>query len=110
MGRELRSIVLSLDEFEAAVGAYYEETKGTVIHPNNIRSLEVSQGPDITCVVRFINPLLDGREEVCLDDQQIAEVIIRFVKGKGHPLPRRGKKSLAWIEKDLALMIELDWF
>ncbi len=110
MGRELRSIVLSPDEFEAALSTFYEQTKGVAIHPSNIRSLELAKESPIDCQIELVNPLLDGKPDISLDQDEIIDIILRYVRDKGHPLPRRGKKSLTWLDGDLAVMIELDWF
>ncbi len=110
MGRELRSIVLSPAEFESAVGDYYEQTKGVAIHASNIRSLKLGEGDDIDCRIDLVNALLDGKTEIVLNTEEIIDVIMRYVQGKGHPLPKRGKKTLNWLNGELAVMIELDWF
>lgn len=110
MGREYRSIVLSEDEFEAAVNLYYNQTKGTVIEPSNIKSLKLSDQPEFSCAIDLIAPLPDGKDRITLDSAEIVEVMQRFVRAKGHPLPRRGRKSLAWMSGQLSLLIELDWF
>jgi len=110
MGREYRSIALSEDEFEAAVNLYYDQTKGTAISPTNIKSLEVSDQPEFSCAIDLIEPLLDGKTRIVLDSAAMIEVMQRFVRAKGHPLPRRGRKSLAWMNGQLSLLVELDWF
>ena len=110
MGREYRSIVLSQNEFETAVNLYYEQTQGAVIHPSNIRALELTENPDFACQIDLIEPLLDGKKRITLDSAEIIDVIQRFVRNKGHPLPRRGRKSLAWMNGQLSMLIELDWF
>ena len=110
MGREYRSIVLSDDEFEAAVNLYYEQTKGAVIHPSNIKALKLTDEPDFACAIDLIEPLLDGKTRITLEAADIIEVMQRFVRSKGHPLPRRGRKSLARMNGQLSLLIELDWF
>lgn len=110
MGRELRSIVLSPAEFESALGEFYEQTKGVALHASNIRSLKLGEGPDIDCRIDLVNALLDGKTEIILDADEIIDVIMRYVHGKGHPLPKRGKKALNWLNGELAVMIELDWF
>jgi len=110
MGREYRSIVLSENEFEAAVTLYYEQTKGTLVDPNNIKALKLTDQPEFACAIDLIEPLLSGKTQINLAAADIVEVMQRFIRSKGHPLPRRGRKSLAWMNGQLSLLIELDWF
>ena len=110
MGRELRSIILSGDELEAAIRDSLTSRKGGLVHPQNISTLELSESGAVTCNIKFLNPLLDGRSELMLGPEDLIDAIAGYVRAQGHPLPKRGRRSLAWIEGDLALMIELDWF
>ncbi len=110
MGRELRSIVLSQPEFEEAVKAHFGQPRSVPVSPNNIATVILSSGPEITAEAVLRHPLLDGRDQVMLDNREIIEVITGYVRKKGHPLPRHGRKSITWLEDDLAMMIELDWF
>jgi len=110
MGRELRTIILSGDELETAIRGYLTAHKDRPVHPQNISSLELSESGEVSCSVRFLNPLLDGRSELLLESRDLIEAMGAFVRNQGHPLPKKGRRSLAWIDGELALMIELDWF
>ena len=110
MGRELRSIALRPDEFEQAVKAHFARQAAPTVAADAITAVEVSRGPDISADIKLANPLLDGRESIRLESAEIIALIIDFVRDLGHPLPRLGKKTLAWLDDELALMIELDWF
>ena len=110
MGRDLRSIVLSPQEAGLAVKDHLATAPSLLVSPGNVAAIELLNGEDIQAEVRFHHPLLDGRQSLRLDSGQVIEVILKFVQAKGHPLPRLGKKSLTWIDSDIAVMIELDWF
>jgi len=110
MGRELRTIILSGDELESAIRGSLTVRKDRNVHPQNIATLELSESGEITCAVKFLNPLLDGRSNLLLASEDLVEAIATFVRLQGHPLPKRGRRSLAWIDGELAMMIELDWF
>ncbi len=110
MGRELRSIVLTPEEFETAVKSHFDRAETPVVPARNVATVVVGQGPVIEAEIILLEPLLDGRASVQLESRDIIEVIVGYVRDQGHPLPRHGKKSLAWIEGELAMLIELDWF
>ncbi len=106
MGREYRSIILSKSEVDEAVVDHLCR----IADRSNIDSIIVSFAPAPRCVVTLLNPALDGRSVVRLEESEFIEVLIAFIRQKGHPLPRRGAKRLSEIDGELALMIEMDWF
>ena len=110
MGREYRSIALSGDEACEALTAYVGAREDTQVNPKNIAGIEITHGSGFTAKVSLANPLLDGRTQIDLREEEIAEAIVAFIRSKGHPLPRRGRKSISLINDDIALLIELDWF
>lgn len=110
MGREYRTIAITAEEFSAAVRDYCARQKTIRSDSRNIIDIALSEGPEITCEVEFQEPLLDARKRITLPPQEVIELIIAYVGKLGHPLPRRGRKSLTWIEGEIALLIELDWF
>ena len=96
--------------FSAAVRDYCAQQKTIRSDSRNIVDIALSDGPGVTCQVTFQEPLLDARQCITLATEDIVELIIAYVGKLGHPLPRRGRKSLSWIEGEIALLIELDWF
>lgn len=110
MGREYRSIVLDSEESKEALAKYLRARHDTQVHSSNIADITLSEGPEVTGTVVFVEPLLNGRRKIQLTQKEIVEAIVALLQEKAHPIPRLGRKSLTWIDGDLALQVELDWF
>lgn len=110
MGKEYRTIVLDGEESKSALANYLRARRDMQVHSRNIASITLGEGIRVTGRVSLVEPLLDGRREVDLSQEDIVEAVVALLQEKAHPLPRRGRKSLTWIDGDLAMLIELDWF
>ena len=110
MGREYRTIAITAEEFSSAVQDHCARHKSIQSDSRNIVDIALGKGSEIACAVEFQEPLLDGRQKITLSPKEVIDLIIAYVGKRGHPLPRRGRKSLTWIEGEIALLIELDWF
>ncbi len=110
MGQELRSIVLTDDEFLYAAGLYLEQTDEKLVSADNIDTVEVSEGADASAVVRLKTPLVDGKTEVGLEGEQMVETIVAFCRDRIIPLPKNGRKTVVRRDGNVILEIELDWF
>ncbi|MEM7171757.1 MAG: hypothetical protein AAF530_16420 [Pseudomonadota bacterium] len=106
MGRELRSILLTKTEVDAAVTGHI----ASLSHQSNVLAVDVIYDSSAACRIELDNPALDGRSTIILEKSEFIEALIAFVRSKGQPLPRRGSKEIAEVNGELALMIELDWF
>ena len=110
MGQELRSIVLTEEEFTTAAGLYFDDMKDSPIAASNIASVEGPSEPNGPGQLRLKSPLVDGQAALTLEFRDLIEMIVAFCRHKAIPLPRTGRKTILRRDRSIVLEIELDWF
>lgn len=110
MGQELRSIVLTENEFTAAAGIYFDGKKDSPIAAANVASIEGPHEPNGDGRLQLKSPLVDGQTVLTLDSREMIEMVVAFCRHKAVPLPRTGRKSILRRDANIVLEIELDWF
>ena len=110
MGQELRSIVLDDEEFRRAAGIYFDTRKDCLIRSDNVARVRMADGQDPAASLEFTTPLIDGREELELDRQQLIDMVVSFCRDRAIPLPKSGRKFITRRDERVVLEIELDWF
>jgi hypothetical protein len=104
---ELRKIMFSMAELQAAVCAYCRR-KGMAVISANIGQLTLGEDPRETVVLHFrVPPGGDAPSKKTLRREEVVEALIHYCIRHRVPLPRAGKKIL-WPQDDgVSLMITL---
>lgn len=106
---ERREICLTDEELMRAVQAYGRQTPGLLPIGPMLSVRVVVKAPNIPVVTVSIRLAGDSAEppvDVCLGDESIFELLVRFCLDEGVPMPRGGKKVAQVIDGMLAMVID----
>lgn len=108
MPEELRKILFSEDEVQAAVVDYCLRSK--IPLPNkNIDELEVRADPEAMVVLKYADTGPEEANEVELSRDQVAAALIRYCSNIKVPLPRSAQKVLQPADNGISLLMNIDW-
>ena len=114
MGQELRSIVLTHNEFVRAAALYYDalprSRPESQVLGSNIAAIEIPDGEDPTGQVLLEDPMVDGRTRVTIGKAEMIDMMVAFCRDRAIPLPKTGRKTIVRRDGKVILEIELDWF
>ncbi|MEQ8193078.1 MAG: hypothetical protein RIB59_01175 [Rhodospirillales bacterium] len=105
MTRELRKIVFSEEQVQAAVVNHCLRTERSLPQAN-IETVEITDDPGR--IVTFTYAQDNGAKTVEFDRDQVGAALILYCKNQEIPLPRAGMKVLKKEGESLAMMISLD--
>ena len=108
MPEELRKILFSKDEVQAAVVDYCLRSK--ILLPDKIiDDLEVRADPEEMVVLKYADTGPAETKEVGLSRDQVAAALIRYCSSVNVPLPRSARKVLQPVDDGIAMLINMDW-
>ncbi len=108
MPEELRKILFSEDELQAAVVDYCLRAK--IRLPDKIiDDLEVRADPEAMVVLKYADTGPEEASEVELSRDQVAAALIRYCSSINVPLPRSAQKVLQPGDGGISLLINIDW-
>ncbi len=108
MPEELRKILFSKEELQAAVVDYCLRSK-IRLPDKNIEDLEVQADPEAMVVLKYATTGPVDTSEVELSRDQVAAALIRYCSSIKVPLPRSGQKVLQPGDDGISLLINIDW-
>ena len=108
MPEELRKILFSKDEVQAAVVDYCLRSK-IRLPDKNIDDLEVRADPEAMVVLKYADTGPGDTNEVELSRDQMAASLIRYCSSINVPLPRSARKVLRPGDDGISLLINIDW-
>ena len=107
MLEELRKILFSKDEVQAAVVDYCLRSR--IPLPNKIiDELEVRTDPEAIVVLKYAATGPEEATEVKLSRDQVAAALIRYCSNIKVPLPRNAQKVLQPADDGISLLINID--
>lgn len=107
MPRELRKIVFSAEEVQAAAVGHCLHAK-IPLPQANITQIDIAEDPLATVVLHFSPSNPAEPTEVALTREEVAAALIRRCVEQHIPLPRQAQKLLHTEEDGIALMINID--
>ncbi len=108
MPEELRKILFSKDEVQAAVVDYCLRSK-IRLPDKNIDDLEVRADSEAMVVLKYADTGPEEDSEVELSRDQVAAALIRYCSSINVPLPRSAQKVLQPADDGISLLINIDW-
>lgn len=106
MPRELRKVIFSRDEVQAALVNHLLHA-GRTMPKRAIDRVEVGDGPAIATIVFEPGDPTEAQEWP-LSQEEVAAALIRYCGQYAIPLPRAAKKQLQLDNNSLALIFSLD--
>ena len=107
MPSEMRKMVFSQDELQAALVNYALRTKRKL--PNaTIESIHVEEKNEISVTIVYAP---DGTEEaktVEFEQTHVAAAVILFCRTHEIPLPREARKVLVPVDNSVAMIVQMD--
>ncbi len=108
MPMELRKLFFQAGELQAAAVSHCLRSRMT-LPDANITGVETQDNADAMLILRFSPDNPADRDQVVLNQDEVAAALIRYCKDNQIPLPRRGQKALSAEDGGISLLVNVDW-
>ena len=109
MPNEMRKIVFTADELQAAMGNYALRTNKKL--PNaTIDNILVEEKEGVTATIVYMRDGTEEAKSVEFTTNDVAAAIILYCSTRQIPLPRDAKKVVVPIEDSVGMIIKIDTY